>query len=182
VILLDELKTYLGLADGEQDPLLEGMIERATALVGRELGGYWFGAPRGVMELYTGGRPIIWLNQLPTPGTEVAVFVRDAEAVGIWELVPPATYELANTRLYRPLPWPEGQGAVRVVCTVGWPAGQGPTDVQDVVWELVVARYRGKGREHVASESLVDYSYSRRDLDETAGWRGVLRRWRRRRL
>ena len=188
---LASVKAWLGLpaaADPVQDPRITELMERALDAVQHELDWY-FGASRPAEEILNGtGHRALWLRQPPLAGVVVHTRTNVGQA---WTVVPAADYEsdtdyiTPSTSMGRSLfnvgAWEEGRRNFRVVYAEGFAVM--PGDVEQLLLDLVKGKWEGRGTiPGMKSEKIGDYSYTRGDMEDTAGWAAVVARWKRGRI
>ena len=176
---LAEVKAHLGITGDASDGQLAALVDRATAIVERELHWY-FRDPRDAVEVLDGtGEASMWLRQPPVD--EGAVTVENRTGVGdAWEAVDATDYEVDGRGLYAAGEWARGKRNFRVSYREGFI--DPPGDVAQLVLDLVASVWRDKGKEGLRSERIGDYSYTRADLEDQPRWGNVRSNWERRRV
>lgn len=177
--------------DAQYDPLLGHLIEQATAMLGRELIGYY-----GPVETFEDtldvkccqGRLKVTLHREPIEVTKVET---RSTPFAAYEEIAQTTDDLTNwvlsgRDLLSRTGFPAGKGTLRVTYRAGYAPGTAPAELQALVQDMVIRRFRSLNDEQLQSglqsETLGDYSYTRfsnTDLTILEGWQSVARRWKR---
>lgn len=165
MLSLDTLRAWVG-SPASDDALLQQLEGFAVARVARHLG----------IPAETLGTPAARVEVLPGSGTAF-LFLPGGEAVGeiteIRELSYPGAagtvlaadtaYSRRGGRLVRidGGPW-YGHYEYQVTATVGYTEATAPALVKEAILKLVALAYATKGSEDLQSESIGDYSYTRK--------------------
>ena len=176
MISLTAILSWLELSsEAAQDAILQRLIDGATAAVGRELGRY-LGPPVETTEVHrTQGSRLVLLHDVPSEGSTFVVEsrVRPGDA---WETVSSTDYAVDGRGLrfgyHQPFGW------VRVTYTHGFTVDEGPTELADLIRDLVTEAWTADASSDLQSERLGDYSYTRAQVTGTVGWEAVVRGWR----
>lgn len=171
------------------DPdIVELLIQRATATVGREVG-YYLGPPKAVAEFYRGGVLEFYLENPPAAGAIVL-----AGSNGVQD-----PYTDFATSVYvvegRRVKIAPGyvRADYRVTYSVGYdPEGNPPPpqELAAIVRQMVLRTLESGGQiargsaSDLQSETIGDYSYTRGDVSAAAAalgedWTTFVKRWRR---
>jgi hypothetical protein len=178
MIEISALKVWLGVTVSTHDDVLTALEARAVATIERELDWY-FGEPRDAVEVLDGtGGAVLYLRQPPVDGT--VTLASRSGPTGSWTTMDSTDFELDGRALYASGIWTRGVRNYRATYQEGFVAA--PQDIEQLVLDLVAALWRGRGREGLASESIGDYAYTVKDLQELPRWVGVLGAWRRGRI
>jgi len=182
------VKAWLGITVATWDTELTALMARALDAVQHELDWY-FGTSRPAEEVLNGtGLRALWLRQPPLNG--VVVYTRTGVDQS-WTVVPAANYEsdadylTPSTSMGRSLfnvgNWERGGRNYRVVYSEGFATM--PGDIEQLLLDLVKGKWGALGTiPGMKSEKIGDYSYTRGDMEETAGWAAVVARWKRGRI
>lgn len=178
---LASVKAWAGIEDATEDAILQALLTRTIAFIERTLDWY-FGPPRAAVEILNGsGLRSLWLRQYIVGST---LTVRERGGVGdAWETVPAADYEFetGGRILVNVANWTKGVRNYRVSYTEGFATM--PGDVEQLVLDLVASRWNNRESDPgLRSETIGDYSYTRADLEEMAGWGSVWANWKRGRI
>lgn len=163
------------------DPLLTGIIERATITLERDLG-YYLRTP-AAREIYaSGGSGLIVvaddvIDEAEATPINVAILNGSSE----FEVVDVADYRRIGRRFIHRTTWPAGYANIRLSYYAGYALDTGPGELRDLLLRLVALRYRDAGSDGVQSETLSDYSYTlKQDTTLWAEWSEIARRYSRR--
>lgn len=188
MITVADARQDLGLGDDTtQDQVVARLITEATASLGRELGIY-LGPIVQETEIKCGGHPpghnLVFCLEDPvvTEAYPMTVSTRSTQ-FDAWTVLAADQWALDGRTVVARNRFPPGRGTVRLVYARGYKVGTGPDELKDLVRQLVKIRYHAReagSDDLLKSESMGDYSYTRRDLEMTEGWASVVDRWRRR--
>lgn len=188
MIPVTQVRTALCLgSDADRD--LQRLIDEATATLGVGLHQYLGPVTTFVDEVrLTGSCALTWVT-LPRLPIAITTVEWRPTLFSTWTALAPtlsdgrASWSLSDYRLYLAA---APSDLLRVTYTSGYAVGTGPAELQALVMEMVLARYRGTAAlvesGAVQSETLGDYSYTRFGADELralSGYETAVRRWRR---
>jgi len=175
------VKSWLGITGVEDDAILQALLARTIYFVERELDWYC-GEPRAAVETLDGtGLRSLFLRQYIVGST---LTVEDRAGVGdTWATVPAADYEFetGGRMIANVGNWAKGVRNYRVTYSEGFATM--PGDVEQLILDLVASRWNNRESDPgLRSETIGDYSYTRADLEEMAGWGVVWAHWKRGRI
>jgi len=178
MISTDAAAAVLG-APAEDSTLLEGMIERATDTLERDLGFYLREPAARVVEMQ-GGAPMITLaDDVLEPSEEAPIAIAYLTPAWEWETIPATQWRRDGRRFMHRVCFPPAP--IRFTYRSGWAVDTGPGHLRDLVLRLVALRYRDDGSDGIQSETLSDYSYTLKSDKELAeSWAETVRRYSRR--
>lgn len=169
-----------GYAADHWDVELAALLARTVDAVQNELDWY-FGDPRAAVEVLDGpGHQALWLRQYIV---NAALTVEERSGVGgTWATVDSDDYEfeVGGRGIFGAAAWARGKRNYRVSYTEGFATW--PGDVEQLVLDLIASAWGRETDPTMKSEHIGDYSYTRADLEETAGWSKVWNRWKRGRV
>jgi hypothetical protein len=180
---LNSVKAWLEITVDTTDAEIQMLMDRALDAVERELDWY-FGASREISEILDGsGLRSLYLRQPPLNG----VVVSERTTVGgTWAVVDAAEYELggngitAGRGMFNAGDWTRGVLNYRAVYDEGFTVM--PGDIEQLLLDLVSAKWRNRGTEGLKSERIGDYAYTLGELEASDQWAKVVGRWRRGRI
>jgi hypothetical protein len=178
MVPLDTVKQWLKITTDEFDDQLQDLIDRAQAIIEREVHWY-FGTSRDAEEILDGnGTSSMYLRQPPLG--DVVISTRSG-ATDEWTVVLSNTYEVDGRGLHVSSRWARGKRNFKAVYQEGFT--EPPGDVAQLLMEMVSSKWKNRGeRTDMQSESIGDYSYTRADLKSQTGWSAVKNTWGRKRI
>ena len=181
MIDLTDLKAHLGgdaRTDPDRDTVLLALEIAAVDFVQRETSRYFAVSTEHTEYIDGEDDRELWLNERPSATTSVHV---RAEIGDDWTEILAGDsdgFELRGARLLRKggAVWERGC-EYRIIYDFGYAPGLEPSEIRQLVTDLVAHRWRQRGIEGHASGRLGDYGFTASDLEAIPGAREVLDRW-----
>jgi hypothetical protein len=169
-------KLLLELEGDEYDVALQALIDRATATLARELGRY-LGPPAETVETHRTARTRL-VVLYDDPVADSSVTLEGSDRPGDDYVAIDASEFAADGRMVRAAT--RFPSFVRATYTRGFAVDGGPADLLALIEELLRIGWEvGTTNAAMESETIGDYSYTRRDLEKSGSWQSVARGWRR---
>lgn len=185
IVTLDQVKEWLGVdvLTEDQETALWALVGRAQAAIERELDWY-FDVPRAAIEILDGnGRDRIYLRQPPVLTNNHTITIETRYGVGDteWEVLDVSYWEQAGRALFCTGTWPCGRRTIRVTYWEGFDTP--PGEIVQLLLNLVSSKVLLDDSGELASETIGDYSYTRKDLQEQVDiWPTIVNDWKRGRI
>lgn len=178
---------FLGAPATDSD-LVAGIVERASAMLERDLG-FYLGTPAAREHRADGSRygfpllcEIIVPDDVLEPTEEAPIVIAYLTHDWEWSTIPTTKWRRDGRRFFHRdgFPCTERRG-IRISYRSGWAVDTGPAELRDVVLMLTQTRYTDAHAQGIQSETLSDYSYTLKSGTELAtAYADVVTRYRRR--
>lgn len=162
---LSNLKEVLGITDGEQDSLLENIINRATDIIENYCNGRRFASTTYSDEEYD-GTDTKYINARQWPITAVTAYEKNYGSVGTtdWNSLQSDWFKYIDDgqgpgQFYYEYGFNKGTRNYRFSYTAGYTTI--PNDLEQACIDICVWIYKDRQTKGMKSESLGEYSYTK---------------------